>query len=72
MVTFFDAPDLEGTLNAFLPQQNAMSVQRRGAGSNELLPLDTVRVVRFVKPVTLDKSVEHFRKRGIEVRTACT
>ncbi len=70
VVTFFDAPDLEGTLNAFLPEQDAMSVQRRGASSNELLPLDTVRIVRFVKPVTLEKSIEHFRKRGIEVRTS--
>ena len=70
VVTFFDDPELEGTLNAFLPEQNAMSVQRRGAGSNELLPLDKVRMVRFAKPVTLEKSIEHFRKRGIDVRTS--
>lgn len=70
VVSFFDTPDMEGRLIAFLPEQNSMSVQRRGANTNELVPLANVRCVRFVKPVMLQSSIEHFRKRGIQVHTS--
>ncbi len=68
LVSFFDRPEIECTLIAFLPEQNAMTVQVRGSSANELLAFDAVRLVRFVEPVTLQRSMEHFRARGIDVR----
>lgn len=69
VVSFFECENIEGNLIAFLSEQRTLIVQAIGANTNENIPLDNIRSIKFTTPVDIKRSVDHFRKHGISVQS---